>query len=216
MKTRVLIADSYPAFVMGVESTVQNEPDLLLVSKAQEGVQAVQEIRRLQPDVCLVELELPKINGLNIIASISREGIASRIIIMTGSAKGSVIHRAFTEGAAGFLSKREPLGKIYKAIRNVYNGSQVLSESLKMELKKYQQSQNCIVADIPPLMHFLTGRELEVLRCIARGISIVETARELHMSATTVKHHRHVIFAKLGVANAPAAVYTAMRGNLLP
>ncbi|WP_308367403.1 MULTISPECIES: response regulator transcription factor [unclassified Microbulbifer] len=217
MKIRVLIADSYPAFVGGVESTVQSEPDLLLVGKTQEGVQTIREIRRLRPDVCLVELKLPKINGLNIITSISREGIASRIIIMAGSAKGSVVHRAVAAGAAGFLSKREPLGRIYKAIRSVYNGSQVLSESLQVELQKYlQQSQNSMVPDVPPLVNFLTGRELEVLRCIARGMSIVETARELHISVTTVKHHRHVIFAKLGVANAPAAVYTAMRGNLLP
>ncbi|WP_308375626.1 response regulator transcription factor [Microbulbifer sp. RZ01] len=217
MKIRVLIADSHPAFLRGVESAVQQEPDLTLASKTEEGIQAIREIRRLRPDICLIELDLPKVNGLNIIASIAREGIASRTIILTGSAKNSTIQQAITAGAAGFLSKRDPLEKVCKAIRNAYNGLQILSENVQDELEKYQakKSQDSVVTGIPLLSHILTDRELQVLRCIAHGISIAETARKLHMSATTVKHHRQVIFSKLGVANAPAAVYTAMRENLL-
>lgn len=215
----VLIAHSHPVIRQGIDTVVRAEPDLVVVRAVGDGLQAVAEIRRRKPDMAIVEFNLPYVDGLHMVAMASREGLATRVLLLSEECQGSDVYQAMTAGAIGYLSTRDSVEDICRAIRRGSVGRRTFSNVAVTALQDYLQQQ-AVVNDVKvraaagrPL---LTGRELQVLQCIAEGISIAQTGRRLHMSGATIRNHRHSVFAKLGVANAPAAVYVGMCRGLLP
>lgn len=205
---RVVVADDHPAARAGIAAAIRKHPDLVLVGEASDGAEALDQIRELRPDVALLDLEMPRLDALEVLAALARELLPTRVLVISELADGAVVHEAVAAGAAGYLTKREPLRAISGAIRSVARGRRHLSAdaqtALLDELERRLRSR--------PL---LTERELEILRLTAAGVSSAEIARQLYLSESTVKNHQQHAYRKLGVAKAPAAVYEAMRRGLL-
>lgn len=151
------------------------------------------------------------------VAMASREGLATRVLLLSEECRGPDVYQAMVAGAIGYLSTRDTVEDLCRAIRRSAVGRRTFSNVAVTALQGYLQQQALVNdAQSPGARPLLTSRELQVLQCIAEGISIAQTGRRLHMSGATVRNHRHSVFAKLDVANAPAAVYIGMCRGLLP
>lgn len=218
METRVLLVDPQPIVRRGLAAAIGAEPDLLCIGDAEDAFQASIKARRLRPDVILTEQELPDGDAAHLCASIAGEGLAARVLVLSGVCAGDVVYRTVAAGAVGYLSKREPVERICSAIRRAAEGQPAFSDDAQTALQRFLHHQ----AQAPdalsvgaPTRPLLTERERQVLQCIADGISVEETGRRLHASSSTIKNYRQSIFAKLNVPNAPAAVYEAMHRGII-
>lgn len=216
--SRVLIADSMPAVRDALIAGIGATPDLHVVGEADEGYETIWQIRHIVPDLAIVERELPSIDGMHVLATLFREGLPTRLLLLARYCPGRDVLRALELGASAYLSKHQPVAALIAAMRAVAAGERVLSPEAEasqtlaladQSLERQQSRRKQPASDI------LTKTELDILTCIANGLSISATAQRLHISVSTVKNHRHNLFDKLGVSNAPAAVYRAVQMQLL-
>lgn len=216
---RILVAHSRPLTRKGIEAVLSTEADFVVVCAVGDGNRTVREIRHHHPDISIVEFELPPVGGLQIVATVTRDGLATKVLLLAEPGVGSDVYRAMTAGAFGYLTTNESIESILQAIRRAAAGQRTFSATALAALQEYLKQQALAgAANVKTVAGrgLLTDRETQVLTCMADGISISETGRRLHASQSTIKNHRHAIFAKLGVSNAPAAVSAAMRCGLLP
>lgn len=202
------------ALIAGIAAT----PDLHVVAEAEDGYEAIWQIRHVMPDLAVIERELPNIDGLHVLATLYREGIATRLLLLARYCPGRDVLRAFELGAAAYLSKHQPVAALIEAMRAVADGERALSPEAEASQTLALADQNLArlrSGRRTPASDILTKTELDILTCIAEGLSISATAQRLHISVSTVKNHRHNLFDKLGVSNAPAAVYRAVQMQLL-
>ena len=204
----VLVADGQPLARAGVIATIDRQPDLRVVAAVDDGVKALHRIRNLAPAVALLEVRMPRLGGLPVLEAVRAERLPSRVVLIATRAIGGEVHDAMAAGAAGYLTKRESLDTICDALREAADGREYLSA----------ESQSALVDQIR-MGHnkhaLLSLRELEILRLTAEGVTSAGIGRRLHLSQSTVKNHLQNLYAKLGVHNAPAAIYQAMRRGLL-
>lgn len=208
-RIRVLAADRQPLYRDAVARAIRQQSQFELVGELADGREALEEINRLEPDVAILDLGLPSLDGPRILNAVTRDGLSTRIVFLSAAVQPETAYRAVADGAAGYLSKDADAEEICEAIRAVAKGQTVLAREI----------QTGIAAEIRlrareerPL---LSQREREVLRLIARGRSAPEIARELHLGLATVKTHLLHIYDKLGVSERAAAVAEAMRRGLL-
>ena len=203
---RVLIADDHPVVRGGLRGMFATQPDLELVGEAKTGTEAVSLAGRLEPDVVLMDLRMPEMDGVAATERIKDSNPEIRVVVLTTYDSDSDILRAVEAGATGYLLKDTPEERLYEAIRAVAEGRPLLAPSattLLMERTRRQPEEN------------LSGREVEVLGLVARGSSNREIAEALWISEATVKSHLIRIYAKLGVTDRTAAVTTAMERGML-
>lgn len=218
MDIRILLVDPLPLIRRGLAIILSAEPGFVIVGEAEDASQAVAKARRLRPEIILCEFELPGGDATHICATVASEGLATRVLILSTDCQGHVVSQAVSAGVAGYLSKHDPTERIVSAIRRVAAGQPVFSDEAQTGIQLYLQLQmrspEASRYDLSsrPL---LTDRELQVLRCIADGVSVADTGRRLAASLSTIKNHRQSIFVKLNVPNAPAAVYEAMHRGLI-
>lgn len=216
---RVLIADSHPLIRQGIQSALEKDEQISIVGEVEQGQEAVRSLRRLKPDVGIIELDLPSVDGLHILSSMAREGIKTRVVLLSSRCGGSDVYNAVREGAIGYLSDKESVSNIRRAVNRAAEGKSTFSKDAEKALREYLRNHTQNVPQpedsTPRQRPLLTHRELEVLHCLARGQTIETTSENLNMSDATVKNHRHAIYSKLGVPNAPAAVYQAVQKNYL-
>jgi two-component system nitrate/nitrite response regulator NarL len=210
-RTRVLIADDHPLYHEGVAGALGAHPSLELVGRVELGREAVEEIRRLRPDVALVDLRLPDMDGIGVVEALRREGVPTRVVIISAYEDSATVYRAIAAGADAYLSKASSAPALVRTIEAVARGETVIPSSMQAGLVEQIRARE-VAGDEPAL----TSRELEVLRHTADGLSAPEIAQELVLGVTTVKTHLHNIYGKLGVSDRAAAVATAMRRGLLP
>jgi DNA-binding NarL/FixJ family response regulator len=202
----VIVVDDHPVVREGLRAILDAEPDLDVVGEAGSGAEAVELAARLRPDVVLMDLRMPGMDGVEATGRIAAAGDA-RVLVVTTYDTDSDILRAVEAGATGYLLKDTPRRELAEAVRAAARGETVLAAPVA---RKLMSRVRLPAVDAP------TRRELEVLAQVARGRSNAEVGRELHISEATVKTHLVRVFEKLGVSDRTAAVTTALSQGLLP
>ena len=203
---RVVIADDHPVVLTGLQGMLAGQPDLEVVGEASTGAEAVALTAQLRPDVVLMDLRMPEVDGVAAIAEIKAQQSDVHILVLTTYDTDADILQAVEAGATGYLLKDAPREELFRAIRAAARGEAVLAPAVAARLIAHVRKP-----DEEPL----SAREIEVLSLVARGASNRGIARELHVSEATVKTHLIHIYEKLGVADRTAAVTTALRRGIL-
>ena len=207
----ILIADDHPVVRDGLRSMLSTQPDFQVVGEAVNGVEAVQLAARLKPDVILLDLEMPDLDGVSVLTQVRATDPQARVIIVTAYDTDERILQAVVAGAQGYLLKGAPREEIFRAIRVVYEGGSLLQPIVASKLMRHLSHQASQSAD----MESLTPRELEVLCLLAQGKSNKQIAAELVITERTTKFHVSSIFSKLEAANRTEAVKIAVQRGLV-
>jgi DNA-binding NarL/FixJ family response regulator len=207
---RVLVADDEPLIAAGIRTVLESAADIEVVAQAENGRAAVDEAIRHRPDVALIDINMPVLDGLSAIEELRRQAPAVRTVVLTSFGAESNVLRALQNGAAGFVLKNCTPDELIRAVRAAYGGDAYLSPAVtRMVLgmvtpvaaRRRQEAAERLAA--------LTPRESEVLRLVAEGMSNAEIGRRLHMSETTIKTYVSRILAKLDCSNRVQAALLA-------
>ena len=209
---RVLLCDDQALVRGGFRMILDARPDIEVVGEAEDGVQAVDEVRALDPDVVLMDVRMPNLNGIEATRRIVSSGSAARVLILTTFDPDEYVYEAIRAGASGFLLKDVEPEELVDAIRVVAAGNALLGSTVTQRL--LERFAGSAVAQ-PPSLDDLTERELEILRLLAGGLSNAEIAERLVVSETTVKTHVSSILRKLGVRDRVQAVIAAYDAGLV-
>jgi DNA-binding NarL/FixJ family response regulator len=205
---RLLIVDDHPVVRDGLSGMFSGDAAFVVVGEAANGAQAVTLARSLAPDVILMDLRMPEMDGVSAIAELARQQVPARVLVLTTYDTDSDVVRAIEAGATGYLLKDSPRAELLRAVRAAARGEAALSPSVATRLLSQVRA---------PAKEPLSQREFEVLEMVARGTTNREAAAGLFISEATVKTHLLHIYAKLGVSDRAAAVAEAFdRGLLTP
>ncbi len=212
MTIRVLVADDQSMIRAGFRMLLKDEEGIEVVAEAEDGLEAVEKAERFSPSVTLMDIRMPKLDGLEATRRILAADESARILILTTFGLEEYIYEALQAGASGFVLKDDPPEQLIAAIRTVAAGDALLSPTItKRVIKQFAQIPR---HDPPKALEDLTAREHEVFRLIAQGLSNAEIGRELHISDTTVKTHVTRVLQKLGLRDRVQAVVLAYRSGL--
>jgi DNA-binding NarL/FixJ family response regulator len=203
---RVLIADDHPVVRDGLRAMLATQPDLEVVGEATTGTHAVALTQRLEPDVVLMDLQMPELDGATATAQIHEQVPETHVLVLTTYDSDADITTAIESGATGYMLKDAPRDELFEAVRATARGDAVLSPAVASRVVSKMRA---------PAEEALTSRELEVLDAVADGLSNKQIARALSISEATVKTHLLHIFAKLGVDDRTAAVTAALERGVL-
>lgn len=210
-KIRVLIADDHPVVREGLRGLISFKPGFEIVGEAEDGFEAVLLARKLQPDVILMDLEMPRKSGLDAIKEIKADNPQARILILTSFTDDKKIFASLEAGALGYLLKDSSPQELLRAIRAVYQGELSLHPTVA---RKMLQQQNWPTPP-SPTREALTEREMEVLKLVAQGLSNKEIADRLVISGPTVRSHITNILTKLNLTSRTQAVLYALRQGIV-
>jgi DNA-binding NarL/FixJ family response regulator len=201
---KILAVDDHPLLRQGIAAVIQGEKDMLIVGEASNGREAIQMFRSQRPDVTLMDLQMPDLNGIDAILTIRGEYPQARIIVLTTYEGDALARRALKAGVVGYLLKDMIRTELLEAIRSVYAGNRYIPRKIASELAEHYAEDD------------LSEREIEVLREVARGTSNKIIASHLFISEATVKAHMQNILVKLGASDRTHAVSIATaRGFLM-
>jgi DNA-binding NarL/FixJ family response regulator len=200
---RVLCVDDHPLVRKGIASILANEADMQLVGEAGGGREAVEMFKQFRPDVVLMDLRMPEVDGTMATRLIRQEVPDAKVIALTSYDGDQDIYRALEAGVRGYILKEMVHTEVVKAIRTVHAGKRLMPQEVAERLSEY----------FPQVA--LTPREVEVLGCVAKGMANKEIAQQLGTAAGTVKMHIQNILAKLGAADRTHAVTIAMERGIL-
>ena len=203
---RLLIADDHPVVRDGLSGMFSGEDGFEVIGQAANGAQAVTLACALEPDVILMDLRMPEMDGVAAIAELARRKVAARVLVLTTYDTDSDVVRAVEAGATGYLLKDSPREDLLRAVRAAARGEAALSPSVATRLLGQVRA---------PAQEPLSQREFEVLELVARGATNREAAAKLFISEATVKTHLLHIYAKLGVSDRAAAVAEGFQRGLL-
>ena len=202
-KIKILIADDHAIVRMGLTSLLSTQVGFEVIGDAEDGEMAVQKAVELKPDVIIMDIMMPKMDGITATAEIHKILPEAKIIILTTFGTSDGITSALNAGAIGALLKNAPNTELIAGIRTVVNGEQAISEEILR-----------LMEEDPPAKA-LTARQKEILEGLTRGLTNKDIAKSLHIREDRVKEHVNAIFEKLGAANRTEAVAIAMRKQLL-
>jgi two-component system, NarL family, nitrate/nitrite response regulator NarL len=209
IRLRVLIAENHPLFRDALAGAVRSRPALDLISARPDGATALEEIKKLAPDVAVLDVKMPGLDGMAVLNAVIRKGLVTRVIFLTAYLDNDLVYRALEGGAAGYLSKDTASDAICDAISAVGRGETVLPDEV----------HGGLVSEIRMRRHddrpVLTAREQEILELTAHGHSAPEMGQRLYLSPGTVKTHLQHVYRKLEVSDRAAAVAEGMRRGLI-
>ena len=201
---KILTVDDHPFLRQGIVAIINEEQDMVVVGEASHGLEAIEVFRKCQPDVTLMDLQLPELNGIDATIAIREEHPGARVIVLTTYEGDVRVRRALTAGAAGYLLKNMIRKELIEAIRAVHAGKKYIPPQIAAEVAEHYEADD------------LSAREIEVLRAVAEGKSNKIIADQLSITETTVKAHMKSILLKLGASDRTHAVVIATnRGFLL-
>lgn len=203
---RIIIADDHPVVRAGLEGILSAQPDIEVVGEADDGAQAVLLHEQLKPDVILIDLRMPNMDGVEAIKQIKSDQPDANILVLTTYDSDSDIVRAVEAGATGYLLKDTPRETLFEAVRSAARGESVLAPAVAAKLMTRVRT---------PAQENLSTREVEVLTLVAQGKNNREVGHALHISMATVKTHLIHIFEKLDVNDRTAAVTVALERGIL-
>ncbi|PRH80843.1 DNA-binding response regulator [Streptomyces solincola] len=208
-RVRVVVADDHPLFREGISRALQLSGFVDVVGEAEDGREALERIRSERPEVAVLDLRMPGLDGIGVLHALVRDGLGTRVLLLSAFTDSAAVYRALEEGAAGFLTKDSRRADVVDAVRAIAQGGTVVppdvAGGLAGEIRMRRSS------DAPAL----SERERQVLNGMARGLSIPRIADELILGSSTVKTHAQRLYEKLGVSDRAAAVAEAMRRGLL-
>lgn len=208
---RVFLADDHAVVRRGLEALIETQVDMVVVGTAVDGEEAVQQVDRLLPDVILLDIQMPRKNGVTAIGDIKTTHPDARILVLTSFGDDDTVFAAIKAGAMGYLLKDSSPQELMQAIRHVYNGRASLHPDIALRVI---QELNKPPTHLPLTDDPLTEREVEVLKLVARGLSNQEIADQLVVSERTVRTHLSNILGKLHLANRTQAALYALRQGL--
>ena len=213
---RVLLADDQQMVRAGFRMILESEQDIEVVGEAENGEQATAATHRLRPDVVLMDIQMPGVDGLQATRRITGSAeSASRVVILTTFERDEYVFEALQAGASGFLLKEVATHELAEAIRIVAAGDSLLAPKITRRIIERFVAERPIDPELQRRAEQLTEREVEVLRCVAKGMTNAEIAAELFVSEATVKSHVSHILAKLGARDRAQAVAFAYEGGVV-
>ena len=218
MSVRVLIVDDQALVRAGFRMILESEPDVEIVGEAGDGAEALEAARELSPDVILMDIRMPNLDGLEATRRLlETPGEAPRVLMLTTFDLDEYVYEALRAGASGFMLKDTPPEQLVEAIHVVARGDALLSPTItKRVIEEFiRRPPSTIPVERPAKLAELTARELEVLGFMARGLSNAEIATDLFVSETTVKTHVARILMKLGLRDRVQAVVFAYESGLV-
>lgn len=208
-KVRVVVGDDHPIYRDGIVAALNRSEQTEVVTAVADGQAALAAIVEHTPDVALLDYKMPGLDGIAVAHAVTRDGLPTRVLLLSATTEGSVVYKAIQDGAAGYLSKDSDRDEIVNAVVACARGEKVLPPdlvtSLATQVHRHAQTHG-------PL---LSERERQTLRMIADGKTVRDMAKELFLAETTIKTHIRRLYEKLGVSDRGAAVAYAMRNNLL-
>jgi DNA-binding NarL/FixJ family response regulator len=218
LSIRVLIADDQALVRAGFKMILEAEPEIEVVGEAVDGVEAVEQIKQLKPDVALMDIRMPRMNGLEATREVvtnSDPDRPTRVLVLTTFDLNEYVYEALRAGASGFLLKDVPAEQLINGIQVVARGEALLAPSITRRLIEEFAKNQPVERATPKEVEELTAREMEVFKLIARGMSNAEVAAELIVSETTVKTHVARILMKLHLRDRVQAVVYAYESGLI-
>lgn len=212
-KISVLIADDHSIVRQGLKQILELEKDITVIAQASNGGEAIKLAKECKPDVILMDINMPGINGLQAINELKQENTTSRIIVLTIHEDREYLFKTLQMGAEGYVLKDAETSVLISAIRSVYNGQSYIQPNLTKELVK-EFNRVTLHEKEKTEDNNLTSREIEVLGLIAEGMINKEIAKQLYISEKTVKNHVSNIFKKLDVSDRTQAAIYAFKHNI--
>jgi DNA-binding NarL/FixJ family response regulator/class 3 adenylate cyclase len=214
---RVMIVDDQALVRAGFRMILEAEPDIAVVGEASDGGEAVSECKRLKPDVVLMDVRMPEVDGIEATRRLlGRDGVETKVVMLTTFDMDEYVYDALRAGASGFLLKDVPPEQLVDGIRSVASGDALLAPSItRRVIEEFVSRPPSSARALPPGLEELTARELEVLKLVARGLSNAEVAKELFVSETTVKTHVAHVLMKLDLRDRVHAVVLAYESGLI-
>jgi DNA-binding NarL/FixJ family response regulator len=211
MTITVLLADDQALVRSGLRLILEDQPDITVVGEAADGAEAVALARRLRPDVCLVDIRMPRLDGIEVTRALAGPGVADplRVVVVTTFDLDEYVDAALRNGACGFLLKRSGPALLVEGVRAAMAGDALISPQVTIRLLHAVTK-----ADRLPLPNPLTPRETEIVRLVAQGLTNAQIGAELFISAGTAKTHIANIQAKLGLNNRVGMAAWAWRAGL--
>ena len=208
---KILIADDHPVVREGLSAMLNKEQDIQVVGEAGNGAEAVDKAQELQPDIVLMDLRMPEVDGVEAMRQIGAVNPDIRFIVLTTYDNDEYIFKGIEAGARAYLLKDAPREELFKAIRAVHKGESLIEPAIagKVLDRFAELSRQAQVVEA------LSGREVEVLKLMAKGAANKEIAAELSISESTVKTHIQTIFQKLGVGDRTEAVTEAIKKGII-
>jgi NarL family two-component system response regulator LiaR len=220
---RILVVDDHPIVRDGLAAVLGTQPDLQVAGEASDGAEALRRVQELQPDVMLLDLEMPGLDGVGVLQQLRADGSLLPVIVFTAFDTDERIVEAVRAGARGYLLKGAPRAELFAAIRIVHEGGSLLQPLIASKLIQHMAQSNSVQGEAAPQnsgrqpIEPLTTRELEVLQLLAEGQTNRQIADRLVVTERTVKFHVSSILAKLGAGNRTEAVaFANQRGLVKP
>jgi DNA-binding NarL/FixJ family response regulator len=205
-KIKILMADDHPVVRAGIRGMLETQPEFQVIAEAENGRDAFEQIAKLKPDVVLMDLRMPEMDGVEAIGKIKETYPNINILVLTTYDTDADIVRAVEAGATGYLLKDAPREELFRAVRATAKGETVLAPVVAARLMGKVRNHG---------EQALSAREIDVLLLVARGASNQDVAEKLHVSTATVKSHLIQIYQKLGVSDRTAAVTTAIERGII-
>ena len=203
---KILMADDHPVVRAGIRGMLETQDDFEVIAEASNGREAVEQVAKLKPDVVLMDLRMPEMEGVEAIEKIKAQRAEIHILVLTTYDTDADIVRAVEAGATGYLLKDAPREELFRAVRATAKGEAVLAPVVAARLMGKMRSSG---------EENLSAREIDVLMLVARGASNQDVADQLFISKATVKSHLLQIYQKLGVSDRTAAVTTAIERGII-
>jgi two-component system nitrate/nitrite response regulator NarL len=209
-RVTVLVADDHPIYREGIVRAIKDRPDLELIDEAGDGRLALERIRALKPEVAVLDIRMPGLDGTQVLAAMRQEGLDTEVLFLSAFMEPELAYKTVASGAKGYLSKEASRAEVCEAIVSIARGGTAFAAEAQAGLAAQIQERER--SGGPPK---LTEREQEVLALVSEGYSAPDIGKRIHLSTTTVKSHLHSLYEKLGVSDRAAAVAEAMRRGMI-